>query len=240
MTTLALTHIDTGPGVVATVMASARRHRRLIVGFALLFPVGFYLLLLAVLVVRYGDLPNYVTPYNWPANVWHIIVSTRAVSDMVPIIADEWLIEIGYMNYDYGNGIADWSMSIIPHKLAVLSLTGALVGLNAALMIDRKASASLATECTQACRTGLLTGGGAISASLTSATIFSIACCATPSWVGSLAVLGLETTAAFALEPYGLLASVGGMAALAISALLIARDGGANNAAPLPSPKGAV
>lgn len=241
MSTMALHQTYRDTGAVRAAMSGFVRWRRLIIGFALGFPVFFYLLLLAILIVRYVDLPNYITPYDWPANVWRIIVSTQSVADMIPIIGDEWLIEIGRMDLQYGHGIADWSLAIVPHKLLMLSLTGALIGLNVGLLADRQARGSMARQCAQACRSGLLASAGALSASVTSATVFSIACCATPSWVGSLAVLGVETSSAFALEPYGPAASLLGIAALIVSALWIARDGrAAARLAPLQSPQGAL
>ena len=91
---------DRGAG--RSVLATVRRHRVLILAFTLLFPFFFYLVLMGLLVVRFGHLPNYVTPYDWFDNVWRIIVSTGSVSDMLRIAADEWLLEIGYMNYAYG------------------------------------------------------------------------------------------------------------------------------------------
>lgn len=241
MSTMALHQTYRETDAIRATISGLKRWRRLILGFAFGFPIFFYLLLLTILVVRYGNLPNYVTLYNWPANVWRIIVSTQSVADMVPIIGDEWLLEIGRMDYEYGHGIADWTMAIIPHKLLILSLTGALIALNIGLIADRQARGSVAQQCIQACRSGLLTSAGALSASVTSATIFSVACCSAPSWVGSLAVLGVETSSAFALEPYGPTASLLGIAALIVSALLIAREGDTPiSPAPQPSPQGAL
>lgn len=224
MSTLALNHIHCEHSVANAIVDGMVRWRRLVIAVALGYPIFFYTLLLAVLVVRYGELPNYLTPYNWPSNVWRIIESTGSVSDMVPIIGNEWLIEIGRMNFEYGNGIADWSMAIVPHKLLMLALTGALIGLNLGLLFDRQESGNLAHQCLRAGRSGLLASAGALSASVTSATIFSIACCATPSWVGSFAVLGVETASAFALEPYGPTATILGIVALIASAFWIASD----------------
>jgi hypothetical protein len=220
MSTLALPHIDTGPWPAATVKASMRRHRGLIVGYALLFPIGFYLLLLAMLVVRYGDLPNYITSYNWPANIWRIVESTGSLADIVVIAADEWLIEIGVMNYDYGNGIADWSLSVLPHKLVILMLAGALIGLNVAVLLDLTAPATPGLQALQA-GAGLLASFGALGASVTNATVFSVVHCATPSWVGSFAVLGLDQYDLFPIEPYGPLICTAGLVALIVSAMLI-------------------
>lgn len=212
-------------GTVRVALESFIRSRRLIVGFALGFPIVFYLLLLAAVMIRYGDVPNYVTPYNWLRNIWHIFASTGSLADSVVIAADEWLLEIGSMNYDYGNGVADWSLSILPHKLLVLSIVGGLIGLNVALLLKQKVFGTLTQQCIQACRLGMLLSAGALAASVTNATVFSVVHCATPSWVGSLAVLGFDSYDVFAVEPYGTAICMAGLAVLTASALTIVRDG---------------
>jgi len=213
-----------GPALAA--FRCLARRRRLILASALGFPPAFYLLLLGVLAARFGHMPNYVTPYDWFDNVLRIIHGTRSVADMVPIILDEWLLEIGYMDFDYGHGIAEWSLSIIPHKLVVLALIGALVGVNVALLAEQNPVGTAARQCANAARSGILASLGTLCASLTSVTLFSVACCATPTWVASLTVLGLGTSTAFAIEPFGPVAALAGIAVLMLSAWLIARDGG--------------
>jgi hypothetical protein len=195
------------------------------VASAIVFPFAFYLTLLAILVVRFGHLPNYVTPYDWFGNVLRIIASTGSVTDMVPIILDEWLLEIGYMNYDYGHGISEWSLSIIPHKFAILMVIGGLIGVNLALLADQNPVGTMTQQCAKAARSGIIASIGTLCASVTSITLFSVVCCATPTWVASLAVLGVGTSTAFALEPYGPAAALAGLAALMLSAVLIVRDG---------------
>jgi hypothetical protein len=227
-------------GAARTVIAAIARWRVTILAFALVFPIVFYSLLLGVLVIKYGHLPNYVTRHDWIGNVLRIIHGTPSVTDMVPIILNEWLLEIGYMNYQYGHGVAEWSLSIIPHKLAIISLAGALIGLNAALLRERQAPQTLSQECTRAFRFGLLTSVGALCTGLTSATVFSVACCAVPSWAGSLTILGVETSLAFALEPFGPTVSLLGMVALVVSALWLARDSHSRpSAAQFDAPQGA-
>jgi hypothetical protein len=211
-------------GTLRTAMSGLVRGRIIIIAFAIGFPIVFYLALLVTLVVQYGHLPNYVTSYDWFANVLRIIHATRSVSDMVPIILNEWLLEIGYMDYGYGHGVADWSLAIIPLKLVIMSLAGALVGLNVALLLERQTARTISQQCVQACRSGILTSLGAFCAGLTSMTVFSVACCAAPSWAGSLTVLGVETSLAFAIEPFGPIASMVGLAMLVVSALWIARE----------------
>jgi hypothetical protein len=224
MSTLALHRTDHEVGAVSQVTQGLGRSWTLIAVFALVFPVVFYLLLLAVLMIEYGHLPNYLTFYDWFDNVQRIIASTKSVADMVPIILDEWLIETGYINYDYGHGVAEWSLSIIPHKFAILSLAGALIGLNVALLVGRPSTGTWWQQFFRMGRFGVLTGVGALCAGMTNATVFSVVHCATPSWVGSLAVIGFDSYDVFPLEPYGPLISFAGLAALAVSAWLIVRD----------------
>lgn len=224
MTAIALEFVPAETSVVRALIIGLARRRAMIVAFAVGFPILFYLLLLGVLVVKYGHLPNYVTRHDWIHNVLGIIRGTPSVRDMMPIILNEWLLEIGYMDYQYGHGVADWSLSIIPHKLAIMSLAGALIGLNVALLAERQASRSLAQDCTRACRSGFFACLGALCTGMTSATVFSVACCAVPSWAGSLTILGMGTSLAFALEPYGPFASLIGFVALGVSALWLAHD----------------
>jgi len=239
MSTLALGRTYPETGTIHTTVTGVKRWRALIVGFALGFPVFFYLLLLAIPVFRYGHFPNYVTPYDWFGNVARIIESTGSIQDMVPIILNEWLLEIGYMDMNYGHGIAEWSLSLVPHKILLVSLTGALIGLNLGLMIDRlEAAGSTIQQCLRAGSSGILTSVGALFTGLTNATLFSIACCSTPSWVGSLAILGVETSSAFALEPYGTAGSAVGIAMLLASALWLAHGGVQSTPASLRSTKG--
>ena len=212
---------------VRTAMSGLVRWRVTIIAFAVGTPIVFYLALLSILVIQYGHLPNYVTRYDWIANVLRIVHSTRSVSDMVAIILNEWLLEIGYMDYAYGHGVADWSLAFIPHKLLIMSLTGALIGLNVGLLFERQSARTVSQQCVRAYRSGILTAMGTLCAGLTSLTVFSVACCAAPSWAGSLTVLGVETSLAFAIEPFGPIASLLGLAALVVSALWIARDTGA-------------
>src|ERR1700730_4929684 len=85
----------------------------LVAGFVLIF----HAVQLALLVVRFGHLPNYVTVFDWPHNIATIIRSTQSAQDMVSIILDEWILEFGYMNHDFGHGISERSLVILPAKL---------------------------------------------------------------------------------------------------------------------------
>ncbi len=223
MTTLALDRTWHETATLRTAVTGVKRWRRLVLGCALGFPIVFYFVLLAIPVLRYGHLPNYVTPYDWFGNVARIIASTGSISDMVPIILNEWLLEIGYMDMNWGHGIAEWSLSLQPHKILLVALTGGLIGLNLGLMLERLEAHATPQECLRAGASGVLTSAGALFTGLTNATLFSIACCSTPSWVGSFAILGVESSSAFALEPYGTAGSILGLVMLVGSALWLAR-----------------
>jgi hypothetical protein len=222
-------HDSAGGGVLAAV----RRQRVLFVSIALGFPLLFYVSLMGLLVARFGHLPNYLVAHDWVGNVLRIVASTGSVSDMLPIMLNEWLLEIGYMNYGYGRGVSEWSLLIIPHKFVMMTLIGALVGLNFALIADQPPAATLARQATRSMRSGLLTGVGAVCASLTGITLFWVVCHSSPSWVVSLAILGFEVSTSLAIEPIGPAVSLAGVVMLVLSALLIVRDNRAAASAPL-------
>jgi hypothetical protein len=203
-----------------SILATIRRHRTLILGFSLLFPVVFYLILMGLLVARFGQLPNYVTPYDWFGNISRIVAGTGSISDIVKIAMDEWLLEVGFMNYAYGRGVSEWSLLIIPHKVAIVMAIGALIGLNFALIADQTPAVSFLRQQVRSIRCGLLTSVGALGASLTCITLYWIICHSGPTWVVSLAILGIDLSTTFALEPLGATLSLAGAAILVLSALL--------------------
>lgn len=182
--------------------------------FALLGQV----LQLILLVIRFGELPNYIINYEWVSSVVTIVQSTPSVRDMLPIIFEEWWIEIGFMNYDYGNGISEWSLNVIPSRLIILFVMGAMT---TTLLMLRK---------NKACQrgTGNLTLAGASLGTLliygTSAAMSWVVCCATPSWVVGLAMLGLSVSLSLALEDLGPTLFYSGFALLSLSVFLASRD----------------
>lgn len=176
-------------------MVAADWRRLLLWGLG--FAIGFQIFMLAALMLRFQALPNYVTFYNWPGNVWTIIQSTPAWSDVFPIAAEEWLIEIGQMNYDYGTGISVWSLNVIPYRMAMVFVLGVLVAL--ALRLSRKDSCGVVT----ARSSGVATGIGAVLVAMTNATMSWVVCCAAPNWVVGLAMMGLGVSTSLALERTG-------------------------------------
>ena len=116
---------------------------------------------------------------------------------MAPIIWEEWLIEIGRMNYDYGTGISEWSLNVIPSRLLVLFVVGAMVSL--ALSLVRRDTCDARMSNTLRATTGV----GTLLIAMTNATMSWVVCCATPTWVVGLAMLGLGVSSSLALEQLG-------------------------------------
>jgi hypothetical protein len=193
-------------------------HRRSWAAMVGAFFVGFHVFQLALLVVRFEAFPNYLTVHNWPANLAQIVRSTPAVSDMIPIMLDEWLIEIGFMNYSFGRGIAEWSFVLMPAKLVIVLLVAMLVATNIVLL--RVAW----TRCGPLERlgTGTATTGGALIAGATVTSITWVVCCAAPTWVVGLAVMGMSVSTALALQPIGGAMSWLGLLALVGATLVLA------------------
>jgi hypothetical protein len=216
--------VKSGPGVAGILLRVIRRRRAFMIGIALLFPILFNLLLLAILAVRFDSLPNYVLAEDWFTNVARIIVGTGSVSDMLPIIMDEWLLEIGYMNYTFGNGVSEWSLLVIPHKLLMTVLLGALIALNFVLAADEEPSGSLMRQSLRSARNGLLMSVGIALAGVSSISLFWVICHSGPSWVVSLAVLGVDAPTALRYASLGPALYSAGIAILLLSALLAVHD----------------
>jgi hypothetical protein len=156
------------------------------------------------------SLPNYVTVFDWPHNIATIIRSTQSAQDMVSIILDEWILEFGYMNHDFGHGISEWSLVILPAKLLFVLVWAALLATDVVLICRAYRS----------CDAAALAGGiaattaGALIAGVTSVTMTWVVCCATPSWVVGLTVLGGGVSTALAMQPIGAWLAFSALAAL--------------------------
>ena len=182
--------------------------------------VGFQILQLAVLMLRFEAVPNYVTLHDWPGNVARIIRSTPSVADMIPIILDEWLIEIGSMNYSFGRGIAEWSFVLMPAKLVALLVIAILLATDVVLLRAARKTCGLLKQF----GTAATASTGALIAGVAVTTVTWVVCCAAPTWVVSLAVLGVGVTTALALAPLGGWLLLLGLLALAGMAILLARE----------------
>lgn len=202
---------------LATVGSTLRAQAGLWLLMTVAFTVGYYLLLMASLIIRFGNLPNYAVAYDWPGSVMTIIRSTPSIRDMPPIIAEEYLLEFGYMNYDYGLGISEWALNIIPYKVFLMLILSGLLAANLLLLRSRK-SCSSGTRL----RAGTATGLGAGFVAVTSATMSWVVCCATPTWIVGLSMLGLGVSTAFWIEPLGPWLMAGGYLLLVAGMLAMA------------------
>lgn len=180
----------------------------------------YYALLLAALVVRFEYWPNYVVAYDWPGNVAHIVRSTPSLSDVVMIVQNEWLLEVGYMNMSFGRGISEWSLTLVPPKMAVILLMGALIATVWALDAEYRRACAARAGGPVLAASGLGTGLVA----LTGATMSWVVCCSTPTWIVGLAMLGMGVATANWLEPIGPYLALGGFVVLGFAVASLARS----------------
>lgn len=202
--------------ILSTIGGAIRANWRRMLLTGLLVAVLFQVLMLVALMVRFQALPNYAVGYDWVGNVIHIIKSTPSWQDILPIVNQEWLIEIGRMNYDYGMGISEWSLNVVPIRMMVLFILGALVALCLSLL--RSDSCDAGTGATLRATTGL----GAVLIAMTNATMSWVVCCAAPSWVVGLAMLGLGVSTSLALESMGPVLNLAGFGLLLCCVVVLA------------------
>lgn len=181
------------------IISAIGNHFRLWLLITLAFPLVYYAILLAALLIRFSAFPNYMETYDWWGSVQEIFSSTPSISDAFAIVAEEWIFEIGHMNYDFGNGISEWSLNIIPAKVAVVCLLAASLATVVALIVENK------TSCTKPVGRWAsgLGGLGGLLVAMTSVTLSWVVCCATPSWIVGLAILGLGVSTSLWLEQFG-------------------------------------
>jgi hypothetical protein len=201
--------------VLREIRASLLLWLALLVAFFAAFP----LLQLALLIVRFQELPNYLIVHDWPGNIARIVRMTPSIADMVSIMRDEWLIEIGSMNFAYGHGIAEWSFVLVPAKAGVTLVIALLLATNVVLL------RAVRKTCPLSARLGAsaAAAGGALLAGAATMTITWVVCCAAPTWVVGLAVLGVSVATAFALQPIGGWLSLFGIVLLAAIAAALVR-----------------
>ena len=178
------------------------------------------LLQLALLIWRFQALPNYLTVHDWPGNIARIVRMTPSITDMISIMLDEWLIEIGSMSFVYGRGIAEWSFVVMPAKAVVFLMIALLLATNVVLL------RAVRKTCPLSIRVGTSVGvaGGALMAGVASMTITWVVCCAAPTWIVGLAVLGVSVVTAFALQPFGGWLTLIGLVLLAGTAMTLVRQ----------------
>jgi hypothetical protein len=187
-----------------SVCAAIGKRPWLWLGTALGFVAAYHALLLGALAARFGRLPNYFHTYDLVDAYRLTLAGTPSLRDALGIAAAEPWFDIGYFSAQWN--MSEWSLMILPPKLAVVALAGILVATFLVLALaSRRANCTLAAG----------TGAGLVGVS--SATLFWVVCCSTPTWAAGLAMLGLSVSLAFALEPAGPLMAAAGIALLAWS-----------------------
>ncbi|WP_455211805.1 hypothetical protein [Kaarinaea lacus] len=175
----------------------------LTLGFIVLYYGG----LLLVTMIRFQEIPNYVEVYNIVQVYQQIFEGTPSIKDAIRILVDEAWIETGYKNPDY-YGVATWSYMLIPPKMLLVVIMSALVATFVALsMYSRKQACPVRNRG----RLYAIAGVGSGLVGLSSATLTWVVCCATPSWVVGLAMLGMSSSLALWLEPFGKVINVLGL-----------------------------
>lgn len=176
----------------------------------------YYLGLLLMTMVRFGEIPNYLI-FHDVIHVYRLIwEGTPSITDMVSIAVDEAWIETGYKDPEY-YGVATWSYMLVPPKMLLVLLMGVLLGLFAALQAYRRTSTACVVASSAGWDRGLIAAAGLSSAfiALTSATLTWVVCCATPTWIVALTMLGMSASLALWLEPAGIALRIAAFAIMA-------------------------
>jgi len=204
--------------------ALARLHRevrgslRLWLALSAGFFAAFHVAQIALLIVRFQTFPNYLVVHNWLGNVARILRKTPSLIDRISIGLDEWWIELGSMNFDYGHGVSEWSFVLLPSKAATLAVVALLLAANVVLLRAVRDSCSLSARLSASA----VAGGATLLAGLSTMTITWVVCCAAPTWVVGLAVAGVSVATAFAIAPIGGWLTLFGIGSLIAVALALA------------------
>ncbi|MCI0507531.1 MAG: hypothetical protein L0Z73_15665 [Gammaproteobacteria bacterium] len=164
--------------------------------------------LLLVTVIRFHEIPNYLEIYDIVRVYQQIFEGTPSLKDALQILVDEAWVEAGYKNPEY-YGIATWSYMLIPPKMFIVVVMAALVATFVVLSVySRKQACPIGNRRRLYAAAGV--GSGLVG--MGSATLTWVVCCATPSWVVGLAMLGMSSSLALWLEPFGKIINLLGVA----------------------------
>lgn len=152
----------------------------------------------------------------------NIFKSTPSLTDSFSIMANEWVLEVGYMNYDYGHGISEWSLFLAPVKTLVIMFLGGLVA-TYVLLLRRQTRAATHLSAPIKNLLNFISGLGTACVALTSLTMSWVVCCATPTWIVALAMMGLSVSTAFMFEAAGVWISYCGFLILLMSLFIAAK-----------------
>jgi hypothetical protein len=222
--------------VRAALIDAIRARRVLWAVYALGFVAAYHALLLAAMVLRFGHAPNFVKVYDVVDAYRLTFAGTPSLRDALGIAIGEPWLDVGYMSPQWN--MAEWSLMILPPQFALISVTGCLLATFGVLHVARN------RRCSRAPTGPALTAAiGAGLAGMANATLFWVVCCATPTWIVGLAMLGVSVSIAFMLQPIGPWLTVGGVALLVCAIVVQLRALAPQPPAPqifsLPAPRSA-
>ena len=191
--------------------------------YAFGFVAAYHALLLAAMVLRFGHAPNFIKVYDVADAYRLTFAGTPSLRDAFGIAIGEPWLDVGFMSPQWN--MAEWSLMILPPQFALISVTGCLLATYGVLHAARHA------RCGRRSAGSTLTAAiGAGLAGVANATLFWVVCCATPTWIVGLAMLGVSVSVAFMLQPIGPLLTAGGVALLVWAIIVQLRS-----IAPLPA-----
>lgn len=178
------------------------------------FVVAYYVLQLGGVWVGLGQAPNYIVWYDYFGNIRQIFDGTPSWSDAITIAQDEWLIEAGHMNYDFGKGVALWSLNVQPPRILQVLVAGALMATIVVLLRGPRTA-----KISRAANAGVVAAAllGIFCVSISNATLSWVVACLSPSWIATLHMIGMDGDLVNALEPYGGPLTIAGFCLLAAS-----------------------
>ena len=198
-------------------------YRRRWLAITLGFTALYYVLVLAFTMLRFQEIPNYVTFEN-VFHVYHQILSaTPSLNDALSIMADEAFFETGFKDPNY-YGIATWSYTLIPPKMLLVLLMAMLVATFSILKMHTQRTACFFNKrVDSSIKFNTAAGLGTMLVSLTNVTLSWVVCCATPNWSVALTMLGLSSSLSLWLTPIGKYLTITGLGLLVIAITYQAR-----------------
>jgi len=176
------------------------------VGFTLLY----YVMVLVFTVIRFQEIPNYVTFEN-VFHVYHMVLAhTPSLSDAIPILANEAFFETGFKDPNY-YGVATWSYMLIPPRVLLVLFMAMLLTTYLFLKAQTKRVCMHKSAATPSSKMTTSASIGTMLVSLTNVSLSWVVCCATPNWSVALTMLGLSSSVSLWLDPYGVYMTIIGL-----------------------------
>jgi hypothetical protein len=147
------------------------------------------------------------------AQIWQ---GTPSMIDALHIMAEEPIFETGYLVPSFG--VAEWSLTVTLPNLVQVLLVAILIVVFAAVWLEARHTAC------RTCKGGAAVAGAGVGIlGLCSACLTWVVCCATPSWIVALSLLGMSLSVAQAVQPLDRLLVIIGMALLVLAIAAQAR-----------------